>query len=84
MDEVVLLPGIAVESPRLAAPSTWAKGKRTEDWILAGAYFAKKWERDHNANDLSQICESEFDAACLEVTSISISAAAPHQHPRKG
>lgn len=68
--------------PLLAAPSIWAKEQATEDWILAGAYSAKRWERDHAGNDLSLISESDFDAACAEVASISISAAAPHK--RKG
>lgn len=63
------------------APSGWAKQKATPDWILAGAYFQERWERDGAGNDLSLISEDDFDAACAEVASISISAA---PSPRKG
>lgn len=63
------------------APSGWAKEKATPDWILAGAYFQERWERDGAGNDLSLISEEDFDAACAEVASISISAA---PSPRKG
>lgn len=57
------------------APSGWAKQKATPDWILAGAYFQERWERDGAGNDLSLISEDDFDAACAGVASISISAA---------
>lgn len=63
------------------APSGWAKQKATPDWILAGAYFQERWERDGAGNDLSLISEDDFDAACAGVASISISAA---PSPRKG
>jgi hypothetical protein len=66
---------LAAPAPRLAPPSSWAKAKGSPDWIVAGAYFAQRWERDGHGNDLSLCTEAAFDAACLAVASISIHSA---------
>ena len=73
---VSVAPTFASESPpRSAPPSAWAKAKGTEAWMVAGAYFAQRWERDGHGNDLSLCTEAAFDAACLAVASISINSA---------
>jgi hypothetical protein len=78
----VVAPPAAVAQPaRTGTPASWAKQKSTPEWVLAGAYFEQRWERDGAGNDLSLVTESDFDAACVAVASISISSA---PHPRKG
>lgn len=69
--------------PSIKAPATWAKLKSTPAWVLGGAYHAKRWEKDSAGNDLSLISETDFDAACAAVASISIDSA-PHPRARQG
>jgi len=79
---VIASPAVPIHAAaRLSAPMDWAKAKKTADWILSGAYFAHKWERDSSGNDLSLVSELDYDAACVAVASISINSA---PHPRKG
>lgn len=68
---------VSEPAPKLKTPSAWSKEKNTPAWILAGAYHARRWERDSAGNDLSLISETDFDSASKEVASISIDSA-PH------
>jgi hypothetical protein len=67
-----------VALPRSAPPSEWAKAKATPAWLLSGAYFSMKWERDAAGNDHSTCTEADFDAAVSAVGSITINASPTH------
>ena len=66
---------VSAKSAPVKSPSAWAKAKSTPLHYLAGAYFACRWERDGDGNDLSLCSETDFDAAIADVANSRFVAA---------
>ena len=66
----------------LKTPRAWAKEKLTDPAFVAGAYWLRKWVRDHDGNDQSLCTESDFDAAIAKVMGVP-SPSASAQSPSK-